>query len=127
MNTGQLPNVRSEPKVEPPHPFHTIHIDHKRLVPSGDSGFEYLLIVVCALTRWIIAIPVVSSTSDEVYRALYRHVFQAFSFPVQIIADNAFRASALGGFARYAGFRIIHILPNNPMSNGLAEATVIYA
>ena len=24
----------------------------------------------------------------------------------------------------YAGFRMIHILPNNPMSNGLAEATV---
>ena len=31
MNTARLPNVRSEPKVEPPHPFHTIHIDHKRL------------------------------------------------------------------------------------------------
>ena len=124
MNTARLPNVRSEPKVEPPHPFHTIHIDHKRLVPSGDSEFEYLLIVVCALTRWTIAIPVVSTTSDEVCRALYRHVFQTFSFPVQIVADNAFRAKALSSFARYAGFRMIHILPNNPQSNGLAEATV---
>ena len=107
MNTARLPNVRFEPTVETPHPFHTIHIDYKRLVSSGDSGFEYLLIVVCALTRWTIAIP-----SDEFCRALYRHVFQTFSFPIQIIVDSAFRAGALSGFARYAGFRMIHILPN---------------
>ena len=102
----------------------TIHIDHKRLIISGNSDFEYLLIVVDALTRWTIAIPCISTTAEEVGRLLFEYVFSVFSFPVILVADNAFNTTLLGEFSEYAGFRKIHILSNNPKSNGMAEATV---
>ena len=124
MGTQGLPHVHSEPKEDPPHPFHTIHIDHKRLVPSGETDYSYLLIVVDALTRWTIAIPCLSTTAEEVCQGLFSQVFSIYSFPVTVVSDNAFDTSLLAAFSEYAGFRKIYILPNNPRSNGLAEATV---
>ena len=124
MSTQGLPHVHCEPKEDPPHPFHTIHIDDKRLVPSGETEYSYLLIVVDALARWTIAIPCRSTTAEEVFRCLFTHVFSIYSFPVNIVSENGLDTSLLGAFSQYAGFRKMHVLPNNPRSNGLAEATV---
>ena len=121
-----LPQVHAQPGAEPPHPFHTIHIDHKELKQSGMTNYKYLLVVVCALTRFSLAIPTETTSAEETCRALQEHVFNLFSYPVKVISDNArgFDSELMDEFAKFAGFRAIKVLANNPQSNGAAEQTV---
>ena len=124
--TRRLPQVHAESTREPPHPFHTIHIDHKELPVSGSTGYKYLLVVVCALTRFCIAIPTETTGAEETCRALQIHVFNLFSYPVRLISDNArgFDSALMEEFSEFAGFRATKVLANNPQSNGKAEQTV---
>ena len=109
--------------MEPPFPFHTIHIDHKQLAVSG--GFGYILIVVCRLTRFTFAIPVKSTSSEDTLKALMT-VFNLFGLPHYIYSDNAsgFNSSLMEEFAKYAGLRAIRVLPNSPQGNSPAEQGV---
>ena len=107
---------------EPPFPFHTLHLDHKTLCPSG--GFEYLLIVVDRLTRFCFAKPQADLSAATTLRTLLT-IFHVFGFPMRIYTDNGSAFSGLlGEFARYAGLRHIFVLPYSPQANGPAEATV---
>ena len=115
-DTRRLPHVHSESTREPPHPFHTIHIDHKELPVSGSTSYKYLLVVVCALTRFCIAIPTETTGAEETCRALQTHVFNLFSYPVRLISDNArgFDSNLMDEFSKFAGFRATKVLANNP-------------
>eukprot|EP00965_Chrysotila_dentata_P042802 1420829-Pleurochrysis_carterae.AAC.1 len=42
--TATLPHVRSHSPTEPPHPFHTIYVDHKTMPRSLDTEFHYSLV-----------------------------------------------------------------------------------
>eukprot|EP00965_Chrysotila_dentata_P161789 5343660-Pleurochrysis_carterae.AAC.1 len=43
--TATLSHVRSHSLTEPPHPFHTIYVDHKTMPRSLDTEFHYILVV----------------------------------------------------------------------------------
>ena len=70
-------------------------------VPYRDSPLprsgEYtnILVVVCALTRFTLYIPVPNVTAAETQKALMTHVFSIFGFPLVIVSDNgpAFRSN----------------------------------
>ena len=58
-------------------PFHTLHIDHKAdLIPSGP--YRHILVVVDALTRYTLYIPVEDRSSVTTFRALFNNVFCVF-------------------------------------------------
>ena len=127
-STRSQPNVRIPmgTSATPEQPFQVIHIDHKGpLKRVGD--YMHVLVVVCALTRFTLYIPVNSTTSQETLDALIKNVFCVFGFPLAIIADNgpAMRAQELMQAAeKMYGFRRIFVKPGTPMANGLAEAAV---
>ena len=112
---------------EPPFPFHTICIDHKH-APRAAKGseFKYILVVVCALTRFSIFIPVKTTTAEDTFRALSDKVFSVFSRPHKIVADNdsAFRNSLCTELQRFIGFRMVHVLGYSAYANGQAEQGV---
>ena len=102
-----------------------IHIDHKGPLPRS-GRFTNILVVVCALTRFTLYIPVSTVTADETLRVLIARVFSIFGYPVAVISDNgpAFRSELMQHAAKFYGFRHIPIMPYNAAANGIAEASV---
>ena len=109
----------------PGRPFEVIHVDHKGALPLS-GGFTYVLVVVCALTRFTLFIPVRSATGEVTLDALIERVFSVFGYPLVIVSDNggAFRNGLLAASEKLFGYRQMFIMPHTPMANGLAEAAV---
>ena len=127
-STRSQPNVRAPmgTSATPEQPFQVIHIDHKGPLKRV-GNYMHILVVVCALTRFTLYLPVASTTSQETLDVLIKHVFCVFGFPLAIVADNgpAMRAQELMTAAeKMYGFRRIFVKPGTPMANGLAEAAV---
>ena len=122
-DTTHMPQVRPTMMVEPPHPFHTLYIDYKILPRSVESRYSAVLVVTDGLTRFTLAIPVESQTAEVTMRALVDHVFTTFSMPMVVRSDNGpeFRNALSAEFAKYAGYRHVHVLPYNAPANGAAE------
>ena len=65
--------VRSQPTFDvpmgkaptPSRPFEVIHVDHKSGLPLS-GGYAHVLVVVCALTRFTLFIPVQPGTSSRI-------------------------------------------------------------
>ena len=120
-----LARAVTQPIPTPSKPFSVIHVDHKG--PLRKSGeFFNILVVVCALTRYSLFIPVRSTTADETLRALNSRVFSVFGNPAVIVSDNgpAFVSELSEAASAFFGYRHIHCLPYNAQANGTAESAV---
>jgi hypothetical protein len=114
---------RSSPT--PGAPFEVVHLDHKGpLTKSG--GFCHVLVVVCALTRFTLFIPVVDTKATTTLEALRDHVFSIFGYPLVIINDNgsAFANKLMNASQQLYGYRQVFVMPHTPQANGLAESAV---
>jgi hypothetical protein len=101
---------------------HNTHKGPLRL--SG--GYTHVLVVVCALTRFTLYIPVRTTTGEETMNALITHVFSIFGYPLVIVSDNgsSFANKLTRAFQSLFGYRWIFVMPHTPQANGLAEAAV---
>ena len=119
--TKVAPGLGKMPKL----PMETIHADYKQVpVPSG--GYKYILVVVCALTRYTIYIPTVDKSAATTLRALMENVFCVFGIPKKIVTDNGreFDNELADELGQYLGLRKITVLAYNPQANGVAESAV---
>jgi len=109
----------------PTRPFEVIHLDHKGELPECD-GYKYVLVTVCALTKFTLYSPVKTTTASETLDALITYVFSIFGPPLVIVADNgsAFANKLMDASEQLYGYRMIHVMPHTPQANGLAEAAV---
>ena len=119
--------TRYHSRDDPPFPFHTLCIDYKhapRISPSG--GYRYILVVVCALTRFTLYIPAKTLTAHETLELLASHVFSIFSRPHVIVCDNGseFHNEGMELMSNYVGLRCVHVLPYSAFANGQAEQGV---
>ena len=118
-------------QVDPGHaptpslPFEVIHLDFKGPMKGSDE-FDHILVVVCALTRYVVYIATKGRAATTVFRGLVNHVFSVFGPPRAIVSDNAneFRGELAEEMSKYLGYRKIHVLPWRPQANGIAEAAV---
>ena len=67
-------------------PFSYISFDLKFMPPSN-RGHKYILVVVCVITRYVIAVPLYSSEACAIAEALLEHVIFCFGPPKQIEHD----------------------------------------
>ena len=127
VRTGALQRVPDQPLPSPCQPFSVIHVDHKGPLPRQPGcKFTNILVVVCALTRFTLLIPVVSVSAEDTLRELVRRVFCVFGTPASVVSDNgpAFISELNKATSNFYGYRHIHTLPYNPQANGVAEAAV---
>eukprot|EP00965_Chrysotila_dentata_P026379 873870-Pleurochrysis_carterae.AAC.1 len=73
---------------DPPFPFHTVSIDHKTVTAPKGTKFQYILVIVDMLTRFVTAVPAVTTSAEETSTLLMTHVFTKYSFPMVIKSDN---------------------------------------
>ena len=106
-------------------PFSVLHLDCK-LGLTRSGGYNRVLVIVCALTRYTIYVPMSEGTGAAIFRALYEAVFKYFGVPKVIICDNGseFRNNLMAEMAQYMGYRKVHVKPYTPQANGIAEAAV---
>ena len=97
-----------------------VHIDF-----AGPFQGSYFLIVYDAYSRWVEAIPMRETTTENTVRVL-REIFARFGLPVQLVSDNGpqLTAAAFGHFLQSNGVRHIRTAPWHPSSNGAAERAV---
>eukprot|EP00965_Chrysotila_dentata_P090353 2981378-Pleurochrysis_carterae.AAC.1 len=78
------------------------------------------------LTRFVTAVPAVTTSAEATLTILMTHVVTKYSFPMVIKSDNgsASRNEITSAFARYAGLRRAFVLPYNGPDNGMAEQAV---
>ena len=127
LKSGGLQKVPDQPIPTPSQPFSVIHVDHKGPLPVIPGRKErHILVVVCALTRFTLFLPVNSTTAEETLRMLASRVFCTFGTPAVIVSDNgpAFTSDLNIAAEGFYGYRHIHTLPYNPQANGMAEAAV---
>eukprot|EP00965_Chrysotila_dentata_P159776 5278923-Pleurochrysis_carterae.AAC.1 len=67
------------------------------------------------LTRFVTAVPAVTTSAEEAYTILMTHDFTKYSIPMVIKSDkgSAFRYETTSKFAEYAGLRRVFVLPYN--------------
>ena len=127
LKSGGLQKVPDQPIPTPSQPFSVIHVDHKGPLPTVPGRKDrHILVVVCALTRFTLFLPVISTTAEETLSVLVARVFCTFGTPAVIVSDNgpAFTSDLNAAAEGFYGYRHIHTLPYNPQANGMAEAAV---
>ena len=132
LTSQPLQRAVTNPIPTPSRPFSVVHIDHKGPLPETKDGhqrgvkYNNILVVVCALTRFTLLIPVQSVTAEETWRILINRVFSVFGHPTVLVSDNgpAFIANLSKHVSQFFGYRHSHILPYNAQANGIAESSV---
>jgi len=104
--------------------FHTIHVDHLKLsVKSANHPFNYVLIIVDALSLNIELIPTKTTSAKETAETIFKEWFCRYGIPNVIISDRhtAFTADLTQTLFKLCGAKHLLISVRNPQSNGLCE------
>eukprot|EP00965_Chrysotila_dentata_P116829 3861436-Pleurochrysis_carterae.AAC.2 len=111
---------------DPPFPFHIMSIDRKTITAPKGTKYRYMLVIVDMLTRFVTAVPRVTTSAEETLWILMSHVITKYSFPMVIKSDNgsAFRNELTRAFAKHAGLRRAFVFPYDAPANGMAEQAV---
>ena len=83
-------NVGTPGRTELPEgPMQEIYIDFAGKFPETDRGNKWILSIVCAYSRYPIAVPLPNRSAPVLVRALLEHVVQHYSCPKLIVSDAA--------------------------------------
>ena len=69
-------------------PFSTLSFDIKNMMRSH-SGYAYLLICSCSITRFIVTCPLKTTDAPTIAEALIQRVFTTFGIPEVLVCDQA--------------------------------------
>lgn len=120
---GNMPMPAKDPPGEwekPGAPLSRLHIDL-----AGPLQGQSFLVVADAFSKWEEVVPLRSTTSEAVIKALHQ-MFITHGLPDMIVSDNGpqFTAAEFEGFLAHRGIRHSLIAPFHPSSNGCAERAV---
>ena len=111
------------PIEKPSEPMHTVHIDHLGPFAKSKNGNMYLLVVIDSFTKYIIAKPVRTLSSNETIKCL-REIFGMFmGYPKRIISDHGLAFSSRHFKSFISERQIKHIMNAiaTPRANGQVE------
>ena len=91
-------------------------------MPPGTGGVKYLVVCICATSKWVEAWPVVALTSRAVASAFHLNVTCRFGVPRVVRTDRG--REYMGEFKKYlVGIGVDHRVTStaHPRANGLVE------
>jgi hypothetical protein len=103
-------------------PFGTTQIDLTELVRSR-MGNLFILVIKCALTKYVELVPIIDKTPEEVAIALINRVFMRHGSPNVLISDNGHEFVNQILEHINAIYKVKHITTSgyHPQANGLVE------
>jgi len=105
-------------------PFSRTHIDLTGPFPTTKYGSKYVLILKCALTKWVEIFAIPDKTALEVAHCLVDEVYFRHGAPRVLISDRGkeFMNELMAEVEKLMGVgRHIYTTPVNPRSDGMAE------
>ena len=69
--------------------FRKLHMDVMHMGVVSFEGFKYILVVVCEVSSYMVAVPLRQERAPEISRALVDRVFAYFGMPAMLIVDQA--------------------------------------
>jgi len=122
---GALPDQRHTLGTGPTgYPFQKVHVDFVDMVtPSKRSGATQILTVIDSFTKFILCIPMTSTTADATIRALENRLFSVFGIPEWIHSDcgRQFTSRLYQTAMTVYGIKHSDTTPYNAKSNGQVE------
>ena len=111
--------------VPPTDRFTDIAVDLMGQLPTS-KGYEYVMVIVDRSSRYFEAIPLVTSSAEEVIRGLMEGFIQSFEVPERVVSDNAqaFRIGTYKKFTELMGFRTSFLFPYMARTNSYSEGLV---
>ena len=106
------------------YPFQRIHINLVRPLNKGArTGASNILTIRDAFTKWVEAIPLTSTTTLAVARALEREIFARYGYPETIHSDPKpqFTSQFFLDLGKTFGIQVTDTTGYNPKSNGQVE------
>lgn len=103
-------------------PMHTYHIDHVGPIPSSHKGYQHILVVTDAFTKFNWLYPVKSTAAEEAITKLKQQAL-IFGNPSRIIADrgSSFRSTAFDDYCNDEKIQKHLITTGTPRGNGQVE------
>lgn len=107
----------------PQAPMERIHIEILGPLPITDEGFKYILTIVDAFSKWLIAIPMLNQTAIIVTRTFIDHFLTKFGSPKFLVSDNGkqFVSKIFEDLAKIYGFKHNRTTTYRPQANGAVE------
>lgn len=101
-------------------PFRRLIIDAVGPLPVTESGYKYILTMLCPATKFPEAVPLKELSSSEIVDGLLS-VFSQIGFPAEIQSDHGsvFTSALTTTFLERCGIRIIHSSIYHPQSNAV--------
>ena len=103
-------------------PWKTIHTDLLGPLPETPEGYRWVLLVVCAFTKFVELIPLKVTTADTVTEALVG-TFYRYGLPHVIVSDNGvqIRVKPLAEISQVLDVRHIFISAYHVQANANVE------
>ena len=94
-----------------------ISMDIKHMPPSK-SPYKYILVLLCDISNFLVAIPMKKATAEEVCSILFDNVMAYYAVPMRIICDQdpAFMSSLCQWFIKAYGIQLVTVSPTNHKS-----------
>ena len=64
-----------------------ISMDIKHM-PSSSTGHNYILVMLCEISNFMVTAPMVTATSPEICQVMQDHLICVFGTPVKLICDQ---------------------------------------
>ena len=102
--------------------FDVVHIDLVGPLPPS-KGFTYILTCIDRFTRWPEAIPLTSSSTEEIAQALLNGWIARFGVPSKIVTDRGrqFESNLWNSLMSLLGTKRARTTAYHPQSNGMIE------
>ena len=94
-----------------------ISMDIKHMPPSK-SPYKYILVLLCDISNFLVAMPMKKATAEEVCSILFDNFIAYYAVPKRIICDQdpAFMSSLCQWFFKAYGIQLITVSPTNHKS-----------
>ena len=102
--------------------FHHVHIDLVGPLPSS-NGFTHILTCIDRFTRWPVAVPLSTTTSEAVAQKFLEGWISHYGVPSTVTTDRGpqFQSALFRDLTRLLGAEHIRTTAYHPSSNGLVE------
>ena len=108
-----------------------ISMDIKHMPPSKDK-FNYILVLLCEVSNFIVALPMKTPTAPEICNALMENFIGYFGTPIRIVCDQdpAFMSHLTQWFLKSYGIHVTTASPTNHQSlmaeHGIKGLAIIF-
>ena len=94
-----------------------ISMDIKHM-PSSSTGHNYILVMLCEISNFMVTAPMVTATSPEICQVMQDHLICVFGTPVKLICDQdpAFMSHLTQTMLLSYGVKLITVSPTNHKS-----------